>query len=181
MDDTTISTTRSYSSDKVESVVAALIDDVTAADTTVYSSNKTDTLVSTSVAALIGDENVTFTSTYSSNKIDVNIVGLIDDTTAADTTVYSSNKVDAVVDGVSVTYTTMEIKRTGNDTELVFSDVVFVEANVIVFANGKKARKGGSLYTLANDGTDTTLTVVDETFFINNEWVEVEILTVTRT
>ena len=109
IDDTTASTTTTYSSEKIEDLIddiptGAEIDDTTASTTTTYSSEKIEDLISDiPTGAEIDDTTASTTTTYSSEKIedlisDIPTGAEIDDSTEALTTTWSSSKIKTEID-----------------------------------------------------------------------------------
>ena len=95
IDDSITGLTTTYSSNKIENIVADLIDDTTSDTDTTYSSDKIETLISTSVGSVIDDTTASATTTYSSTKIENVVSGLIDDTSTSLTETWSSDKLSS--------------------------------------------------------------------------------------
>jgi hypothetical protein len=112
INDTTPTTTTTYSASKIESAITAartVINDSAAALTTVYSSTK----VNAQIAALIDDASTLTTKSWSAGKTISALAAKpdVNDTTAGSSSTYSSSKINAVVaalinDAVTVTGTT---------------------------------------------------------------------------
>ncbi len=97
IDDTTASATTTYSSSKISDIVGAVIDDTSTSLTSTWSSSKINTDISSK--ASIDDTSTTLDSTWSSSKINTNISSKasIDDNSSSTTTTYSSNKINSLI------------------------------------------------------------------------------------
>lgn len=122
IDDTIVSQTKTWSSDKIDDEISGLINDDTASSTKVFSSSKVNTTYATKnelsttyatksevsttyatkteLSGIINDSSASSSKTYSSTKINSQIGALIDDTTASSSKVYSSTKTDQKISGL---------------------------------------------------------------------------------
>lgn len=83
-------------SESLENSISGVINDTTTSTTTTYSSKKIEDKISglkNNIDGIIND-NISTTTTYSSKKIESKIQSLINDTTTSSKTTYSSEKID---------------------------------------------------------------------------------------
>lgn len=113
----------------LESSISLVINDSTQSTTTTYSSKKIEDKISilqTNINNIIS-ENSSTTSTYSSKRIDSKISAIINDSVTATTTTYSSKKInDSLINLQNLMSTIIQVKTT-EPTNQIINGIWFVE------------------------------------------------------